>query len=44
VKDRLLGYRTSFTARTLARVGSKDGTWGLDIEVGSDKNFVQDYN
>jgi hypothetical protein len=34
-------YRTSFTARSLTRVGGRDGMWGSEIKVGSDKELMK---
>ena len=34
-------YGTGFTAGSLAKVGARDRTWVLGIEVGSDINSIQ---
>ena len=34
-------YETGFTVGSLARVGTRDGTWGLGIKVGSDKELTK---
>ena len=34
-------YKASFTVGSLARVGPKDGSWGLGIKISSDRKLME---